>query len=88
MTEARFRLGQVRLSSYIICLYVKMFIMFMYTYIYIYICIHYIGMFYMAFASKINIIFDISTSNNIGISNIYAKNSRKQVLDLRKIFTT
>ena len=34
-------------------------------------------MFYMLFASLINIIFDISTSNNIRVSNIYAKNSRK-----------
>ena len=30
-------------------------------------------MFYMLFAPLINIIFDSSTSNNIGISNIYAK---------------
>ena len=33
-------------------------------------------MFYMIFAPKMNIIFDISTSDNIKISNIYAKNSR------------
>ena len=30
-------------------------------------------MFYMLFASYINIIFDISKLNNITISNIYAK---------------
>ena len=56
-----------------------MFVYNVYVYLYadIYICIHYIGMFYMLFAPLINIIFDISTSHNIGISNIYAKNSRK-----------
>ena len=37
---------------------------------------------------NINIIFDISTTNNIRISNIYSKNSRKWVSDLRQIFTT
>ena len=48
------------------------------AYLYVYnICIHYIGMFGMLFAPMINIIFDISTSNNIGISNIFAKHSRK-----------
>ena len=62
------------------CLY--MFVYNVYAYLYVftihtYICIHYIGMFYKLFAPLINIIFDISTSNNIGISNIYAKNSRK-----------
>ena len=49
--------------------------------VYLYVClsilIHYIGMFYMLFAPSINIIFDSSTSNNIGISNNYAKHSRK-----------
>ena len=34
-------------------------------------------MFYMLFAAWMKIIFDISTSNNVRISNIYAKNSRK-----------
>ena len=34
-----------------------------------------------------HLVFDISTSNNIGISNIYAKNNRKWVLDLSKILT-
>ena len=46
---------------------------YVYLCVYIYICTHYIGMFYMLFASLINIMFDISTSNNIGIRNIYAK---------------
>ena len=50
---------------------------YVYLYAYIYICIHYIDMFYMLFALLINIIFDISTSNSIRISNINAKNSRK-----------
>ena len=36
-------------------------------------------MFYISFAPLMNTIFDISTSNNIRISNIYAKNSRKCV---------
>ena len=37
---------------------------------------------YMLFAPYINI-FDIGTSNNIRISNLYTKNSRKWMLDLR-----
>ena len=41
----------------------------------------------LLFAPLINIIFDISTSYNIGINIIYAKNSRKYVSDLRQIFT-
>ena len=43
----------------------------------------------MLFAPLINIIFDISTSNDLRISKIYAKNSGKQVLDgdLRLTFT-
>ena len=47
--------------------------MFVCLYVYIYICIHYIGVFFMLFAPRIKIIFDISTSSNIRISNIYAK---------------
>ena len=41
-------------------------------------------MLYMLFAPLINIIFDMSTSNNIGIRNIYAKNSRKRCLTSSK----
>ena len=40
---------------------------------YTYVGIYYIGTFYMLSAPYINITFDICTSNNIGISNIYAK---------------
>ena len=50
--------------------------MFMYPYMlitYVYI----VWLCFMLFAPLINIIFDISTSNNIRISNINAKNSRK-----------
>ena len=42
------------------------------TDMFIYTCIHYIVMFYVI-STQIKIIFDISTSNNVRISNIYAK---------------
>ena len=59
------------------CLYMFVYYVYMYLYVYIFICVHYKGMFYMLFAPLTNIIFDNRTSNNFGISNIYAKNSRK-----------
>ena len=78
------RLGWSRLGYYAIyytCIcqsvYICLFTMFMYTFVYIYICIHYIGMLYMLFPPLINIIFGISISNSIGISNIYAKKQQE-----------
>ena len=55
------------------CLYMLVYNVDVYLYVYIYMCIHYKGMLYTLFAPLINITFDISTSHNIKISNIYAK---------------